>query len=226
MAGVIQRQPAGDTAFGSPRAWAILLAVLVVGLAADLWSKSWSFDNVAQTPVELDRDRLLAEPGFDPIPFHRGDPVLPFDLLKFRLVLNPGAVFGIGANHRWFFIVFTVIAMSAGVYVFGRYTGRRSWIEHAAIALVLAGGLGNLYDRMAFGRVRDFLHALPGRPLPFGWTWPGTQNDEMFPWVFNIADVLLLVGMVVLMLSLHRQDRERKRLESNTAADVATDTAT
>ena len=145
--------------------------------------------------------------------------VLPGRLLDFKLVLNPGAVFGIGANHRWFFIAFTVVALLVGIHVFGRFSAPGAWPAHAALGLVMSGGVGNLHDRIAFGRVRDFIQVLPGRHLPFDWTWPGTQNPEMFPWVFNLADVWLFVGMVALMVYVDRAQKARKRSDDAEESD-------
>jgi signal peptidase II len=211
----------------APAAWLTLLIIFVLGLGADLYSKAWSFRTVAGEPVVLDRARLLADPDHNPVPWRAtGRPLLPGNLLRLKLVLNPGAVFGIGAHQRWFFIVFTVVALGAGLLVFARFTTSRARLAHVAIALVLAGGLGNLYDRIVFGRVRDFIQFLPGRRLPFGWTWPGTHNWELFPWVFNVADVLLLAGMILLMIHINRVERRRKGEATQTAGDtVAADSA-
>jgi signal peptidase II len=83
--------------------------------------------------------------------------------------------------------------------------------SHIAIGLILAGGLGNLYDRMVFGAVRDFLHMLPGWELPNGWMWPGNTTSEVFPWVFNVADVLLLAGMALFVVTSFAEDIRTKR---------------
>ena len=53
--------------------------------------------------------------------------------------------------------------------------------------MLLAGVLGNMFDRIRFGYVRDMIHALP--------MWP-----RFFPWVFNIADSLLCVGVTLMLL--------------------------
>ncbi len=189
-------------AFRSPRAWSLLLITVVLAFPVDLFTKHWSFATVADRPVVLDRDRLLADQTLDPVPRHSSLIAIP-NLLQYRLVVNRGAVFGFGANRRAFFIIFTFIALGGAIYLFARMTGPRAHLAHIAAGLVLAGGLGNLYDRVSFGVVRDFLHMLPGHRLPFGWTWPG-GSPELFPWVFNLADVMLLVGMVLLMLSINR----------------------
>jgi lipoprotein signal peptidase len=89
-----------DHAYRSPVAWATLLGVLIIGLALDLGTKYWSFDRVAGQPVLLDRDKLLADRTYNPIPQHDGVRVLPGRLLDFRLVINRGAVFGPHRGQR------------------------------------------------------------------------------------------------------------------------------
>lgn len=205
-------RPGAAPAFCSPRAWALLLGILLIGLLVDIGTKYWAFVAVADQPVTLDRDALLADPTLNPIPQHDGVPILPAQLLQLKLVINRGAVFGIGADQRGFFIGFTLVALIVGLYIFGAFTSARSRLAHTGLALILAGGIGNLYDRVVYGVVRDFLHMLPGWRLPFGWSWPG-NNPEIFPWVFNIADVMLLTGMVLLMIHINRVEQRRKREE-------------
>ncbi|QOJ16614.1 MAG: signal peptidase II [Phycisphaeraceae bacterium] len=202
--------PAPRRAFHSPAAWATLLLVFGVGLTADLWTKAWSFRTIAGVPVTWDREYLLAHPEWNPIPRHEPKTAVPGRLLNFRLVINRGAVFGIGQQKRGFFIAFTGVAIAVGMLLFARWTLDRHRLAHVALGLILAGGVGNLYDRWQHGAVRDFLHMLPDRHLPFGWSWPGGA-DELFPWVFNVADVLLLVGMGLMMLHINRSDARRRR---------------
>ncbi len=187
-------------AWRSPLAWIVLMSVLALGLTADLGLKAWSFHNVAPDPVVLDADEY--------IPVHPPVVVIP-GVLQLHLVKNKGAVFGIGPDRRMFFIVFTFAALAAAFAVFGRWTNAGATVAHVAIALIIAGGVGNLYDRVQFGFVRDFLHMLPGWQMPFGWNWPG-GNTEVFPWVFNVADVMLLFGMGTLMWHMNAIEKRRK----------------
>ncbi|MHC4947072.1 MAG: signal peptidase II [Planctomycetota bacterium] len=210
-------------AWRCPGSWALLLTVLTVGLALDLGTKAWAFRTIAGRPVQLERERFLADPLHNPIPFHRGSSALPWNLLDFRLVVNRGAVFGIGADQRFLFIVFTCLALAAGVAIFALRTRGRHRLAHLSLALILAGGLGNLFDRISFGVVRDFLHMLPRRHLPFGWSWPG-GSSEIFPWVFNVADTMLLAGMVLLMFHINRVEKMRHRRQQ--AAEAAPSAAT
>jgi signal peptidase II len=189
----------------------VLIGVVAAGVGADLGLKHWSFQNVAPQPVVLDREVIRQTPGWQ-IPPHDPVAVVP-RVLNLHLVKNDGAVFGIGANQRMFFVVFTVAALAAAILVFGRWTSSRATVAHVALGLILAGGLGNLFDRIKFGFVRDFLHMLPGWNLPFKWHWPG-GSSEIFPWVFNAADVMLLLGMGTLMLYMNSLEKRRKEARS------------
>jgi signal peptidase II len=111
-------------------------------------------------------------------------PVLPF----FNLVLvhNTGAAFsflaGAGGWQRWFFTGVT-IAISAFILVLlKRHHNER--VMPTALALVLGGALGNLYDRLTLGHVVDFvqLHAA-------GWYFPA----------FNVADSAITVGVALVI---------------------------
>lgn len=204
-------------AWRSPLAWVTLLGVFGLGIWVDLTSKAWAFRNVATHPVELIHDQVAGNAGFR-LPWHEGQRVLPWDLLDFRLVVNHGAVFGIGQNRRGFLVSFTVAAIVVACIVFAKWTRARSHMAHVAIALILAGGVGNLYDRIVYGAVRDFMHMLPRWSLPFGWRWPGNTSSEVFPWVFNVADVLLLTGMGLLLIYVHLRDRAEKKARLAAAA--------
>jgi signal peptidase II len=193
-----------SSAWRSPRSWAILLLVTIVGISADLFTKDWAFHSIADSPILLEREQLLSNPNWTPIPMHDGVVAIPGRILSFRLVLNDGAVFGIGSQQRVFFIIFTFIALAIAGWIFGRQSTKKDTMAHIAIGLILAGGLGNLYDRIFIGRVRDFMHLFPDRHLPFELSWPGS-NTEVFPWIFNTGDALLLTGMGLLMIFFWRQ---------------------
>lgn len=198
-----------EPAWRSTRAWVTLVATFAVALAADLWTKDWAFKNVAGAPVELSYELVSGNPGFQ-LPLHPGQRVVSPDLLDFHLVLNHGAVFGLGQGRGAWFVVFTIVAIGAALYIFGRHTRAGSTLAHVGIALVLAGGVGNMYDRLTVGAVRDFLHMFPRRELPWGLHWPGGVN-EWFPWVFNLADMQLIAGMLLLMLAVHLADRRARK---------------
>lgn len=180
-------------------AWAILLITLVLGLVADLATKWAAFRWIAGSPVWVERAAVLATERLgELIPPHPPVRVVP-GVLHLTLVLNPGAVFGIGAGQRWLFVAFTAVAVVFSIYVFLKWTTPRDRAAHVALGLLLAGGIGNLYDRLRFACVRDFLHPLPGVRLPWGIRWPN-GSDEVWPYVSNIADLWLIIGIAVLLI--------------------------
>jgi signal peptidase II len=207
------------TAWRSPAAWSVLLLTVAAALALDLWSKEWAFRTVAGSPVVLRYEDVAGTTGYS-IPWHQGRRVVGPDLLDLRLVLNHGAVFGIGQGRGPVFIGFTVLAVATSLWVFGRHTGARSHLSHVGLALVLAGGLGNMVDRVSVGAVRDFLHLFPRRELPFGLHWPGGSN-EWFPWVFNVADMELIAGMVLLMVAIQLSERRARAAARSSPATPA-----
>ncbi|MFO0833909.1 MAG: signal peptidase II [Phycisphaerales bacterium] len=218
-----QSGPASVQATHSPAsksraAWVVLIITTLFGLVTDLVSKEIAFRSIAGTPVSIDRQAVLATGSLgNLIPFHRPVVVLP-KVLDFTLVLNPGAVFGIGAGKRWFFVLFTAIAVVFATGLFARWTRARDRWAHVAIGLVISGGLGNLYDRLLYACVRDFIHPLPGVKLPFGWSYPfasGQTAREIWPYVSNLADLWLIIGIVILVIytwkSGTRADAEKAR---------------
>ncbi len=200
------------SAWRDGRSWIVLMFVTVLGLVADLASKEIAFRRVASIPAEISReDVMLGPPLSRLLPPHEPVVVIP-RLLEFTLVLNPGAVFGIGAGKRWFFVAFTAGAIAFAFWMFAKWTTPRDRWAHAAVGLLLAGGLGNLYDRLLFACVRDFIHPLPGVALPFGWSYPwvsGPSAREVWPYVSNVADLLLIIGIAALVVHTWRAGLER-----------------
>ena len=176
---------------------ALICFIITAGaiIAADLWLKSWSFRNVAGAPV-VD--------GF--VPPHDGLELVP-RVLTLKLVKNYGAVFGIGQGGRWVFACVSVLAIAVIVTIFMR-TPPKARAMHTALALILGGAIGNLYDRITTGWVRDMLYLFPGVRLPFGLHWPGGSN-ELYPWVFNIADAALCVGVLLVITLMLRKPAPR-----------------
>lgn len=195
------------------REWIILLLVAAVGLAVDLGSKHWAFRNIAPQPVIVRKADVLQISAYDPgglmhlIPPHQ--PIGPRYIFQLQLVLNNGAVFGTGQGQRWVFIGFTIVVLVIAVGMFARHGSCGSIATPVAVGLLLAGGLGNLYDRIVYACVRDFLHPLADVRLPFGIRWPNGSPD-LWPYVSNVADAFLLVGIVIIVIRLWRADADRR----------------
>lgn len=115
----------------------------------------------------------------------KGKPAFPIikDVFELLYTENTGAAFSILENQRWFFVVITSVVMVFLLLVIlnGRY--RKDKLLTASFVLVLAGGIGNLIDRIAYGYVVDFLY--------FKWI--------NFP-VFNFADCCLVIGTALMLI--------------------------
>ena len=103
------------------------------------------------------------------------------NVLHLTYVKNEGAAFGMLADHRWVFMVFSTVAIiGLSVYLFG-FSKDTNWVK-ISLAMIVGGGVGNMIDRVWLGYVIDFLDF--------------TLID--FP-VFNVADSFVSVGAVMLM---------------------------
>jgi signal peptidase II len=182
-----------------PYYW-LFAALAVLGLSVDLASKYVVFANLYpendfQTGVRKD-----VIPGYFALQTHwrpetdKGD--LPLSFLRTiqgeRLpALNQGALFGLGnsadGSGGWN-NVFAAISLLAAVFILfwasRPAVAQDRWLS-LALGLILGGTLGNLYDRIVFGGVRDFLHCYYEHHV-----WPD----------FNIADSCLVVGAGVLLV--------------------------
>ncbi|WP_413301418.1 signal peptidase II [Bacillus sp. 1P10SD] len=107
---------------------------------------------------------------------------------------NRGAAWGILQGQMWLFYVITIIVIVAIMYYIQK-AAKGKWLLGVSLALMLGGAIGNFIDRVVRKEVVDFIH-----------TYIFTYN---FP-VFNIADSALVVGVVVLMIQMLREERESK----------------
>lgn len=187
----------------SRRAWATLIGTIGLALFADLFTKWLAFERLAGAPAHVTRVDVLSLPTERInalVPAHEPTVVVPH-ALELKLVLNPGAVFGLGAGGRWFFAAFTLFAVAFALWLFARATRATQTIAHVGIGLIIAGGLGNLYDRMVYACVRDFLHPLYSLHFPGG--------RPVWPYVSNVADAFLIVGIAALLVHLWRDGGEK-----------------
>jgi signal peptidase II len=166
--------------FFSPAALSCFLLTAVLGVGLDQWTKVESFSRL-KTGEWIDSHGMV-QVSSDTYPFIPG-------WLHFRVTANHGAVFGVGQGQRLLFVAVSLAAVLFIVYLFS-VSGRQRFYQ-IVLGMLLAGVLGNLYDRAKFSYVRDMIYALPGKYI-FG--------REAFPWIFNIADTLLCTGVALMIL--------------------------
>ena len=119
--------------------------------------------------------------------------VLP-PIFNFTWVENRGVSFGLfgDGSARWVLSVFS-LAVAVGLGWWALKADRRLLIT--AIGLVMGGAIGNVIDRIRFGFVVDFLD------------FSGTG---VFPWVFNVADSAITIGVVLLIADSLLSERAAK----------------
>jgi len=174
-----------------PRLIVAFLVIVLLLLTGDLLLKWWAFDSFAG-PVDI--PAVLADEATLPAKQTTAVP----GVLAIKLVLNRGAVFGLGQGYVWLFLLITVVAVGFVSYVLLTSPANHR-VMHLCLALILAGALGNMVDRVAFSAVRDMLYLFPGVELPFGWRW-GNGSREVYPWIFNLADVYLTCGIIIMLI--------------------------
>jgi signal peptidase II len=162
-------------ALGSPAAVLRFVLTAAIGTGLDLWTKYLAFSH-----LEVHGDAYPFIPGW----------------VEFEAVKNYGAVFGLGQGARTLFITVSVAAILFLCYLFA--ASGKKWVYQIILGLLLAGVLGNLYDRVYFHFVRDMIHALP--------RW-----RNFFPYVFNVADSCLCTGVGLMMIYSFVTEHRGKR---------------
>jgi signal peptidase II len=113
--------------------------------------------------------------------------------LHFTMVWNQGVSFGlVQAQHdivRWALVVFSLVV--AVVLTFWARRADRA-LSAIGLGLIIGGAVGNAIDRARFGAVVDFLDV---------------QRIGFFPWVFNIADSGITIGVILLLADSLRRER-------------------
>ena len=78
------------------------------------------------------------------------------NIFHFTYVENRGAAFGMLADHRWVFMILSVVGIAA-IFVYLTVTKPKSWWMRLALCFIVGGGVGNMIDRIARGYVIDFI---------------------------------------------------------------------
>jgi signal peptidase II len=128
--------------------------------------------------------------------FDLGQPAPVVDgVFNITYVQNTGVAFGILSSFsspvKVLFLCLVAAIAAIVVIIYSLRNDARNRLLQGALALVLAGALGNLYDRMRYGYVIDFLefHAR-------GYYWPS----------FNVADTSISIGVVLLAWEMFRNE--------------------
>lgn len=169
--------------FPVPRRLPWLLLISVVVIVADRLTKMWVSTHI-----------LLGG----------AIPVIPH-VLRVTHWTNDGAAFSLFADSaaphvvRWGLVTFTLIAAVAVLAALVRL-GSRFTLTTIALALIFAGALGNVHDRIAYGSVVDFIEV-----KIFNYHWPD----------FNVADSAVVTGACLLLLDSLRNREQPSEVASS-----------
>ena len=128
------------------------------------------------------------------------------NIFHFTYVENRGAAFGMLADHRWVFMIFSTAAILAMLgWLF--WEKPKSWWIRVSAAFIIAGGIGNMIDRVRLGYVVDFIDC---RFIDF--------------YVFNVADSFVCVGCAMFLLAaIYMEIMEAKKKKTAQASDTEED---
>ena len=116
------------------------------------------------------------------------------NFLNFTLAFNHGAAFSFlsdaGGWQRWFFIIFSVIVILIITYILVKEKNS----QYIAFSFVIGGAIGNLYDRILYGYVIDFIEF--------------HYNSFYWP-IFNIADIAISIGIILLLYSMFAKESKK-----------------
>ena len=127
------------------------------------------------------------------VPLHHSKAVPKMgNFLKITHVQNAGIAFGIRVKYPWIFTILSLLAtIGIMVYLFLNWK-ENLWLK-ISLVLILGGAVGNLYDRIKYQRVVDFIDVGIGRHR-----WP----------TFNIVDSAVVIGMILLFIIVFLRDRQ------------------
>ncbi len=114
------------------------------------------------------------------------------NVFHFTYVENRGIAFGMFGGGRFFFILLTLFVLAGLWYLYKKSPEKTLWLSWG-MSLVFGGALGNLLDRIVRGYVVDFLDF---RLIDFP--------------VFNVADIAVCIGAVLLVIHFFRSEETRK----------------
>ena len=167
--------------------YALFFLPAIIGLAADLITKSYMFVNYFSPERAEQRYPQEVEWWIEGI-------------FGIQTSTNPGALFGIGKGFSWLFAIFSVVAVIGIILWLFRFGGIWDrWLTFA-MGLVTGGIFGNLYDRVGLGFTAGFPESI--RTDVRDWVLFRLEGVPLFdPWPnFNIADSVLVAGAIMLFV--------------------------
>ena len=175
--------------------------------------------------------KILAKSGLRPMavemdPADRHVTVID-GFFRLKYAENTGAAFGLGSDWSpdlrvTFFILVSIAAVGLIGYIFYKLEPRQRLMA-LAVSLVLGGALGNLIDRITMNKVVDFIdwYITFDQPVDF-WLFSARAGEHHWP-TFNIADIGISVGVVLLAVEMVFTKSDKPADQSKTAVNTDQD---
>jgi len=123
------------------------------------------------------------------------------DFLRFCFVYNQGGAFGVKVGN---YLLYTVLAISVAILL-TVYLFKYNRPDKIFLALIIGGAVGNLFDRILYGKVIDFIDVdIIDIVIPqFSFLFFKFKGFELYRWfTFNIADAAVTVGLLGLIFHI------------------------
>lgn len=126
------------------------------------------------------------------------------DTIRLTHIQNYGMAFGIAIPNKYFFNILSLIAAGAILYYLISFRNQK-FLPRFSLAIIFGGAIGNLFDRIMYGKVVDFMDInIPDINIPsfnlFIFETPAVYLDR-WP-IFNIADIAVSAGMFLLIYTI------------------------
>jgi len=125
------------------------------------------------------------------------------DIFKITFIENPGMAFGLQIGGKLFLSLFTIFATIL-LFVFLFKNRNEVFLLRLALAFILGGAIGNLIDRVFYGKIYDYAPLFYGRVVDFlHFDFPNFTifGKTIYSWpIFNIADISVSVGFLMILI--------------------------
>ncbi len=172
--------------------WRYAFAIPAVVVVMDQLSKKWA-TNLFGLPFNIcEVDPYVGQKGY----FQEFSPIVDW-AMTCNLGVSFGMLSGDSAAKRWGLTIFAALMVFAMLFFLAKTMEK--WTR-LGLALIIGGAIGNGIDRFMHGAVTDFISV--GDLLPF------------FPWVFNVADSAITIGVMFIALDIFLEWRAEKAEKS------------
>lgn len=148
------------------------VVIIIIGFLADRLTKLWALNLLKKV------NEIVIIKGF----------------FSFIYAENEGAAWSIFSGKTIFLVIFTFLILLAIIFYLVKYRPE-SKIMRAALSLIIAGAVGNLFDRVLYRHVVDFIQ------IHF--------KDVYYYPVFNVADICVVTGTILLIVCMLRNDSKK-----------------